>query len=55
MKSIPRESYIPLGLIFGAGIGSLTDNLSLWVALGLCVGVAIYTVSEEKGDPPSEE
>ncbi len=34
-----QEKYIALGVVFGTVIGVLTDNIGLWLALGIAIGV----------------
>ena len=47
-----KESKIAIGagigLLAGVIIGSVTDNVGLWIALGLCFGVGIGNVLEKK-------
>ncbi len=47
-----KESKISLGagigLLAGIIIGSATDNIGLWIPLGLCFGAGIGTVLEKK-------
>ena len=47
-----KESKISLGagigLLAGIIIGSATDNVGLWIALGLCFGAGIGTALEKK-------
>ena len=47
-----KESKISLGagigLLAGIIIGSVTDNVGLWIALGLCFGAGIGTTLEKK-------
>ena len=46
-----KESKISLGagigLLAGIIIGSATDNVGLWIPLGLCFGAGIGTVLEK--------
>ncbi len=46
-----KESKISLGagigLLAGIIIGSATDNVGLWIALGLCFGAGIGTTLEK--------
>ena len=37
-----------IGLLAGIIIGSVTDNVGLWIALGLCFGAGIGNVLEKK-------
>jgi hypothetical protein len=37
-----------IGLLAGIIIGSATDNVGLWIALGLCFGAGIGSVLEKK-------
>jgi len=47
-----KESKIAIGagigLLAGVIIGSVTDNVGLWIALGLCFGAGIGNVLEKK-------
>ena len=47
-----KESKISLGagigLLAGVIIGNATDNIGLWIALGLCFGAGIGTALEKK-------
>ena len=47
-----KESKISLGagigLLAGIIIGNATDNVGLWIALGLCFGAGIGTTLEKK-------
>ena len=47
-----KESKISLGagigLLAGIIIGSATDNIGLWIPLGLCFGAGIGTALEKK-------
>ncbi|MBT3503106.1 MAG: hypothetical protein HOJ26_01495 [Cryomorphaceae bacterium] len=47
-----KESKISIGagigLIAGIIIGSATNNVGLWIALGLCFGAGIGTVLDKK-------
>ena len=36
------------GLLLGIIIGSVTDNIGLWISLGLCFGAGIGTVLDKK-------
>ena len=36
-----NENYIGLGIITGVVVGILTDNLGLWISLGLLMGVVL--------------
>ena len=54
-----KESKISLGagigLLAGIIIGSATDNVGLWIALGLCFGAGIGTTLEKKIQWPKNE
>ncbi len=47
-----KESKIAIGagigLLAGVIIGSVTDNVGLWIALGLCFGAGLGNVLEKK-------
>ena len=47
-----KESKISIGagigLLAGIIIGNATDNVGLWIALGLCFGAGIGTTLEKK-------
>lgn len=47
------SSYVGLGLVFGAVLGILLDNIGLWLALGLVFGAA-YSRTHKKEDAPEE-
>jgi len=54
MKRLPRESYVGLGLIIGVTVGALTDNVGLWLAVGLAIGAGLYaTAGKPKSDSDS--
>ena len=40
-KAATPSTIIGLGIIIGTVIGALTDNVGLWIALGLVFGAAI--------------
>ena len=50
MKNLPRESYIGLGLIFGVAVGVAQNNVGLWIAVGLAIGVGVYTTAKKKDE-----
>ena len=37
-----------IGLVVGVIIVSVTDNIGLWISLGLCFGAGIGTVLDKK-------
>ena len=37
-----------IGLLLGVIIGSVTDNIGLWISLGLCFSAGIGTVLDKK-------
>jgi hypothetical protein len=39
--TMKNENYIGLGIITGVVVGILTDNLGLWISLGLLMGVVL--------------
>ena len=41
MKESKTSTGAGIGLIAGIIIGSITNNIGLWVALGLCFGAGI--------------
>ena len=51
-----KESKISLaagiGLLAGIIIGNATDNLGLWIALGLCIDAGIGSVLENNKFKP---
>ena len=40
---------IAVGIVIGAVIGVLTDNLGLWIALGLAIGSGVRATRAAKG------
>lgn len=36
------------GTLFGIIIGSITDNMGLWLCVGICVGLALGAVFTKK-------
>jgi hypothetical protein len=51
-----KESKISLGagigLIGGIIMGSVTNNIGLWIALGLCIGAGIGSVIRDSKSKP---
>jgi len=39
--TMKNENYIGLGIITGVVVGILTDNIGLWISLGLLMGVVL--------------
>jgi len=50
-----REAYIGAGLALGAAVGAATDNVGLWLSLGLCIGAALYAASETPDDDDAKK
>ena len=48
MKNSKISLGAGIGLITGIIIGSVTNNIGLWIALGLCFGAGIGIVLEKK-------
>ena len=57
------ENGIAIGLIFGVIVGAATDNMGLWLCLGIVFGVSVFSQygSNSEGaeestseDPPTE-
>ena len=48
MKESKTSIGAAIGLRAGIIIGSITDNVGLWIALGLCFGAGIGSVQEKK-------
>ena len=48
MKESKTAIGAGIGLLAGVIIGSVTDNVGLWIALGLCFGAGIGNVLEKK-------
>ena len=50
-----KESKISIGagigLLPGIIIGSASENIGLWISLGLCFGAGIGTILEKKKKP----
>ena len=47
MKESKTSIGAAIGLIAGIIIGSITDNVGLWIPLGLCFGAGIGSVQEK--------
>jgi hypothetical protein len=47
-------TYIVIGFITGALIGIITNNLTLWMGTGICLGIMIAAVSEMRTDQSKE-
>ena len=43
-----------IGLCLGVVVGSLTDNMGLWLSLGLCLGAGVGSVSKKGKESMSE-
>ena len=57
------ENGIAIGVVFGVVVGAATDNMGLWLSLGIVFGVSVFSQfgsnSEEaeesiSEDPPTE-
>jgi hypothetical protein len=57
------ENGIAIGLVFGVIVGAATDNMGLWLSLGIVFGVSVFSQygSNSEGaeestseDPPTE-
>ena len=35
-----------VGMLVGVVVGALTDNVGLWISLGLCIGAGIGSISK---------
>lgn len=55
---VKKGSGIGLGMIFGVAIGIATDNIGLWIALGIVFGSAYETriaaSKKKEGETDSE-
>ncbi|EAR11794.1 hypothetical protein PI23P_01280 [Polaribacter irgensii 23-P] len=40
-KNTQKGRFIGLGLVFGTVVGVLTDNIGLWLSLGIVFGAAL--------------
>ena len=49
------ENGIAIGLVFGVIVGALTDNVGLWLSLGLVFGVAYSSNRKGTEEPLSED
>ena len=49
MKESKTSLGAGIGLIAGIIIGSATNNIGLWIALGLCFGAGVGNVFKNKG------
>ena len=48
MKESKISMGAGIGLLAGIIIGSASENIGLWISLGLCFGAGIGTVLEKK-------
>ena len=46
MKESKTSLGAVIGLLAGIIIGSVTDNVGLWISLGLCFGAGIGSIYE---------
>lgn len=54
-KDNKLEPAIAIGLVFGTVIGALTDNIGLWLSLGIAIGAAFGVSSmQQKGKKDKE-
>ena len=47
------ENGVALGLVFGVAVGAATDNIGLWLCLGIALGPSVF--SRIGSDPEEEE
>ena len=47
MKESKTSTGAGIGLIAGIIIGSITNNVGLWIALGLCFGAGIGKILDK--------
>lgn len=47
MKESKTSRGAGIGLIVGITIGSINDNVGLWIALGLCFGAGIGQILDK--------
>ncbi len=47
-----KNTYIAIGLMAGVIIGTLTDNIGLWLPIGMVLGIS---VSEKLGEDPKKD
>ncbi|MDC0007038.1 hypothetical protein OAE07_03615 [Winogradskyella sp.] len=48
-KNYERRKKIGFGVVIGSVIGVLTDNLGLWISLGIAIGAGIgVTISQKQ-------
>ncbi|MDB3874891.1 hypothetical protein N9321_01025 [Flavobacteriaceae bacterium] len=47
MKESKTSTGAGIGLIVGITIGSINDNVGLWIALGLCFGAGIGQILDK--------
>lgn len=48
MKESKISMGAGIGLLAGIIIGSASENIGLWISLGLCFGAGIGTILEKK-------
>jgi hypothetical protein len=53
------EKYIAFGVVFGTLVGVLTDNIGLWLAIGIAIGVGMAAQhkikNNEGGETPNKD
>ena len=52
MKKSKISLSAGIGLLAGIIIGNATDNIGLWIALGLCIGAGIGSVLGDNKSKP---
>jgi|GEM_PF-908986 len=52
LRDLTKEQLLGIGIMAGVLIGTLTQNMGLWIPMGLMFGVAL---GQRKKGTPSEE
>jgi hypothetical protein len=47
-QKIPTGFLVAMGIIIGTVVGALTDNVGLWIVIGLAIGSAAEAVRAKK-------
>ena len=45
--------YIGISIVIGSIVGALTDNIGIWLPVGVAIGVALETTQKIKKTPKS--
>ena len=54
LKNLKQQKgfWIGICLMIGTIVGALTDNIGIWLPVGIAIGVALETTQKNKQKPP---